>query len=129
LNRDGTPWELRGFVESGEKTPVRGDAPLTLTFDHGTLRMGGEGTMFGSTGCNDYRVAYEYPITRNGRDRLVLEAPVVTKRKCAPRPAARNEERFLGILRDVSYYPDIFAGGRMTLETEDGRKLVFSAPR
>jgi hypothetical protein len=44
------------------------------------------------------------------------------------RPEDRRERRgFLGILRDVSYYPAVFASGRMNLETEDGRKLVFSA--
>ena len=122
----GTPWELRYFVEDGEKTPAVGEPPITLTFDRGTLRD--EGTMFGSTGCNDYRVAYEHPIARNGPDRLILADPTVTKRKCAPNAAARDEERFLGTLRDVSYYPAVMASGRMTLDTEDGRKLVFSAP-
>ena len=28
----------------------------------------------------------------------------------------------------LSYYPAVMASGRMTLDTEDGRKLVFSAP-
>jgi len=122
--QEGTPWDLRGFVEDG-RTTVPEDAGITLTFDRGTLRD--EGTMFGSTGCNEYRVAYEHPIARNGPDRLILADPVVTKRKCAP-GAAGAEERFLGILRDVSYYPAVMASGRMTLDTEDGRKLVFSAP-
>ena len=90
----GTPWELRYFVEDGEKTPAVG----------------------------------EHPIARNGPDRLILADPTVTKRMCAPGAAARDEERFLGILRDVSYYPAVMIDGRMTLDTEDGRKLVFSAP-
>jgi heat shock protein HslJ len=125
LNRDGTPWELRAFVEDGRETRVRGGQAITLTFDGGTLRD--EGTLFGSTGCNDYRVAYEYPIIRSGLDQMIVDDPAVTKRKCAPRAAAENEGRFLGILRDVSYYPAELASGRMSLETEDGRKLVFSA--
>ena len=124
-DQEGTPWELRGFVEDGRATAVPEDAGITLTFDRGTLRD--EGTMFGSTGCNDYRVAYEHPIARNGPDRLILADPAVTKRKCAPGAAAEAEGRFLGILRDVSYYPAVMASGRMTLDTEDGRKLVFSA--
>lgn len=121
----GTPWALRGFVEGGKTTPVSGEAGITLTFDRGTLRRTGE--MFGSTGCNDYSVAYEHPIARNGPDRLNLAEPVVTKRGC---PGSRGllEQRFLGILRDVSYYPAIFADGRMRLDTADGRKLVFRAP-
>ncbi len=121
----GTPWELRGFVEDGRTTPVPAGAGITLTFDRGTVRD--EGTMFGSTGCNDYRVRYEHPIARNGPDRLVLAEPAVTRRKCAP-GAAEDEERFLSILRDVSYYPAVMASGRMALEAEDGRKLVFAAP-
>ncbi len=125
--QEGTPWLLRGLVEAGRTTPVPGDAGITLAFDCGTLRA--EGTMFGSAGCNDYRVAYEHPIARNGPDRLVLAEPSVTRRACAAPPAVtERERRFLGILRDVSYYPAIFADGRMTLETEDGRKLVFTAP-
>jgi hypothetical protein len=38
------------------------------------------------------------------------------------------EQRYIGILRDVIYYPTIFADGTMSLETADGRKLVFEAP-
>ena len=126
-DQEGTPWALRGFVEGGRTTPVSADAGITLTFDRGTLRD--EGTMFGSAGCNDYRVAYEHPIARNGPDRLVLADPAVTRRKCAGSPEIiEREQRFLGILRDVSYYPAIFASGRMTLDTEDDRKLIFSAP-
>ena len=125
LNPDGTPWELRAFVVDGRETWVRGAQAITLTFDGGTLRD--EGTLFGSTGCNDYRVAYEYPIIRSGLDQIIVDDLAVTRRKCAPRAAAENEGRLLGILRDVSYYPAERASGRMSLETEDGRKLVFSA--
>jgi len=126
-DQEGTPWVLRGFVEGGRTTPVRGDATITLTFDRGTLRK--EGTIFGSAGCNDYRVTYEHPIARNGPDRLVLSALVVTQRNCGgPPDVVEQEQRFLGVLRDVSYYPAVFDSGRMTLNTEDGRKLVFAAP-
>lgn len=124
--QEGTPWVLRGFVEGGRTTQVSDESSITLTFDRGTLRDAG--TMFGSTGCNDYRVAYEHPIARNGPDRLVLAEPTVTKLRCASPGAIKDEQRFLGILRDVGYYPDISSNGRMTLDTEDGRKLVFSAP-
>jgi hypothetical protein len=48
--------------------------------------------------------------------------------KCVPRAAAGNGGLSLGILRDVSYHPAVFDNGRMNLEMEDGRKLVFSAP-
>jgi hypothetical protein len=47
---------------------------------------------------------------------------------CFTNAAAECEECFLGTVRDVSYYPAVVAGGRMTLDTQDGRKLVFSAP-
>jgi heat shock protein HslJ len=129
LNRDGTPWKFRGCAESGEKTPVRGDAPITLTFDRGTLRTGGEGAMFGSAGCNDYRLTYEYPITRNGPDPLIVEGTSVSERKRAGPPGVFEQaQRFLGIVEDVAYYPDVRINGRMTLETEDDRQLVFAAP-
>ncbi len=121
----GTPWALRGFVEGGKTTPVSGKAGITLTFDEGTLRR--TGTIFGSTGCNAYSVAYEHPIARNGPDRLNLAEPVVTKRGCS---GSRGllEQRFLRTLRQVEYYPAIYAEGTMSLRTADGRKLVFGAP-
>ena len=56
----------------------------------------------------------------------ILDNPAVAKRKCVPRAAAESVGRFLGILRGVGYYPAVFASGRTNLETEDGRKLVFS---
>jgi hypothetical protein len=121
----GTPWALRGIVEGGKTTPVSGKAGITLTFDRGTLRR--TGTMFGSTRCNDYSVAYEHPIARNGPDRLELAEPVVTKRECSG-SCGLIEQRFVSILRDVSYYPAVSADGTMSLKTADGRKLVFGAP-
>ena len=112
----------------GRQVPssVRTDAGITFTFDRGTLRD--RGTMFDSTGRNDYRVAYEHSITRNGPDRLVMAEPAVTKQRCVTGDASGLEQRFLGILRDVGYYPDITADGRKSLDTADGRKFVFSAP-
>jgi hypothetical protein len=85
------------------------------------------GKTFGSGGCNSYRVAYEHPIVRNGPDRLNLAEPVVTKRECSG-SRGLMEQRYIGILRDVIYYPTIFADGTMRLETADELKLVFEAP-
>jgi hypothetical protein len=104
---------------------VCGGQAINLTSDDGTPRD--EGTLVGSTGCNDYRIPYGYPIVRSGLDRMILDTPTLTKRKCVPRAAAESLGRFLGILRTVSYYPAVFANERVTLETEDGRRLVFPA--
>ena len=97
-----------------------------LTADVACVRGGG--TVFGATGCNDYRIAYEHPITRNGTDRLILADPAITKQQCATSAAVEYVQYFLGTLRDVSYYLAVFANGRMALDTEGGRKPVFSAP-
>ncbi len=123
----GTPWELRYFVENGEKTPVVGDAPITLTFDRGTLRR--EGVVFGSTGCNDYRAAYEYPAAHNTFERIVVDDPVSTRRACPKsQRLAAQEQRFLAVLGDLGEYPLVSRSGQLTLETGDNRKLIFSAP-
>ncbi len=116
---------LRGLVEESKTTPVSGKAGITLTFDRGTLRWTGK--MFGSAGCSTYSVAYEHPIAQNGPDHLNLSEPIVMKRECT---GSRGliEQRFLGMLRDVTYYPSILSDGTMRLETADGRKLVFGAP-
>ena len=122
----GIPWELRTFPERVERTPVRG-AEVTLTFDRGTLRE--EGTIFGSTGCNDYRAADEYPRAPNTFERIIVAAPVTTRNAC-PRPPylAEQEQRFLAVLGDLGEYPNISPGGELTLETRDGRSLIFAAP-
>jgi heat shock protein HslJ len=123
----GTPWELRYFVENGEKTPVVGDALVTLTFDRGTLRR--EGAVFGSTGCNDYRAAYEYPTRHNTFERIVVDDPVSTRRACPKsQRIAAQEQRFLAVVGDLGEYPNVSMDGQLELETRDGRKLNFSAP-
>ena len=123
----GTPWKLRYFVENGAKTPVVGDAPITLTFDRGTLRT--EGVVSGSTGCNDYRAAYRYPTRHNTFERIVVDDPVSTRRACPKdqRPADQ-EQRFLAVVGDLGEYPSVSPGGELTLETRDGRGLIFAAP-
>jgi heat shock protein HslJ len=122
----GIPWELRTFAEGDQQTPVRG-AEVTLTFDRGTLRE--EGTIFGSTGCNDYRAAYEYPRAHNTFERIIVAAPVTTRRACPGPPyLAEQEQRFLAVLGDLGEYPNISLGGELTLETRDGRSLIFAAP-
>lgn len=123
----GTPWELRAFAEGGEQTPVRG-TEVTLAFDRGTLRE--EGTVFGSTGCNDYRAAYEYPTAHNTFERIIVADPVTTRRACPGPPyLSEQEQRFLAVLGDLGEYPNISPGGELTLETRDGRRLIFAAPK
>ena len=123
----GTPWELRYFEENGEKTPVVGEPPITLTFDRGTLRR--EGVIFGSTGCNEYRATYEYPAAHNTFERIVVDDPVSTRRACPKSPGlAEQEQRFLAVVEDLGEYPTASMGGRLELETRDGRRLIFSAP-
>ena len=121
----GTPWELGYFVENGEKIPVVGETPVTLTFDRGTLRR--EGKIFGSTGCNEYRAAYEYPT--NTFERIVVDDPVSTRRACPKsQRLAAQEQRFLAVIGDLGEHPSATMGGQLELETRDGRKLIFSAP-
>lgn len=125
--QEGTPWELRYLVENGAKSPVVGDAPITLTFDRGTLRR--EGMVFGSTGCNDYRAAYEYPTRHNTFERIVVDDLVSTRRACPKgQRLAAQEQRFLAVLGDLGEYPSVSMDGQLALETRDGRKLTFSAP-
>ncbi|WP_407690835.1 META domain-containing protein [Rubrobacter tropicus] len=123
LSREGTPWELAAFVEQGVTTRAAGEAPITLTFDRGTLRR--EGAIYGSTGCNDYRAAYEYPTARNTFERIVVADPVSYPRECPDTRDLSDENRFLEILGDLGEHPATSGNGQLTLETKDGRKLVF----
>ena len=123
----GTPWEFRYFEENGEKAPVVGEAQVTLTFDRGTLRR--EGVVSGSTGCNDYRAAYQYPARHNTFERIFVDDPVSTRRACPKNQRiAAQEQRFLTVVGDLGEYPNVFRDGRLELETRDGRRLIFSAP-
>lgn len=123
----GTPWELQYFEENGEKIPVVGEAPITVTFDRGTLRR--EGVVFGSAGCNDYRATYQYPTRHNTFERIVVADPVSTRRACPKsQRLAAQEQRFLTVIGDLGEYPSVSMDGHLELETRDGRKLIFSAP-
>lgn len=124
--RDGTPWELRSFVEDGKTTRVRGEGGITLRLDRGTLRE--EGTIFGSTGCNGYRAAYEYLRSHNTFERIIVADPVTTRRKCPGPPyLSEQEQRFLEVIGDLGEHPSTSRGGTMTLETTGGRGLIFTA--
>ena len=88
-----------------------------------------EGVAFGSTGCNDYRAAYEYPTRHNTFERIVVDDPVSTRRACPKsQRLAAQEQRFLAVLGDLGEHPNISPGGELTLETRDGRGLIFAAP-
>jgi heat shock protein HslJ len=123
----GKRWELRYLVENGAKTPILGGAPITLTFDRGMLLR--EGVAFGSTGCNDYRAAYEYPTRHNTFERIVVDDPVSTRRACPKsQRLAAQEQRFLAAVGDLGEYPSVSMPGQLELETRDGRSLIFAAP-
>ena len=127
VEEPGPAWVLEQFVEEGEATPVLNGTEITLKFDRGTLRSSGK--INGSAGCNTYHVPYQHPVARNGPDRLDVGNPSVTKKTCPfPTGVMEQEQRYLKVLADVSSYPSLTIDGRMRLETEDGRALVFSAP-
>jgi heat shock protein HslJ len=115
------------FRGERREDPRRWEAPITLTFDRGTLRR--EGKIFGSTGCNEYRAAYEYPTRHNTFERIVVDDPVSTRRACSEsQRIAAQEQRFLAVVGDLGEYPSVSMDGQLTLEMKDPRKLILSAP-
>lgn len=116
---EGHTWYLLAFIETnlveGMPLPLPTDVlagtEITLTFEGGMAQ--------GSAGCNTYLAAYAV-----GDSSVGFEDLTFTERAClTPEGVLEQEDRFLGLLRDVRIYH--VHGDQLWLETGDGRGLVF----
>lgn len=119
---EGPSWSLVAFIELNPAVGVPVPLPtaadvlegteITIRFERDRLQ--------GSAGCNSYGAAY----ARDGST-LTIEGIAVTEMACmSPEGVMEQESRYLGLLQDVSVYH--VYGGRLWLETADGRALVFA---
>jgi heat shock protein HslJ len=119
---EGPTWSLLATIEPN---PVDGlPAPLPQPLDplpgtRITLALLG-GTAQGTAGCNTYQAAYSLDAASFAFDNLAF-----TEMACStPEGVMAQEGRYLDLLGDVAAC-HLF-GGRLWLETGDGRALVFS---
>jgi heat shock protein HslJ len=114
-------WSLLAFVELNPAEGIPAPLPMPTDVREGTevtISFGGD-RLQGSAGCNSYEAAY----ARDG-SMLTIEGIAVTEMACmSPEGVMEQEVRYLGMLQEVSAYQ--VYGGRLWLETADGRALVF----
>lgn len=106
-----------------------GDPAELLAGDWRVIEIGGESAGAGATlsfdgervsgraVCNSFNGRYSV-----GGEGMSVGALAATKMACPP-PSMAQETAFLGILGDAARF-DIGAGGRLTIEAGDGRRLV-----
>lgn len=101
-----------------------------------TLRFGDDGTVSGSTGCNEYRAMFEVegPYDefvegqRDDNDGQVIRfgALTITERACAESNHMEQEAEFVDLLEQVGRW---FVGrGNLILRTADGSFLIEAEP-
>jgi heat shock protein HslJ len=118
---EGPTWSLVAFFEPKPTEGMQAPLPRPTDVLDGTeitICFWGD-RLQGSAGCNSYEAAY----ARDGST-LTIEGIAATEMACmSPEGVMEQDARYLGLLKDVSAYH--VYGGRLWLETEDGRALVF----
>jgi len=112
---EGTSWLLTTFIEGATATSILAGTEITLMFEAEQVS--------GSAGCNNYFGPYtlEHGALRFG-------AVGMTKMYCAiPEGAMEQETRYADILSAVTLFE--WDADQLTLQTADGRGLVFTAQR
>ena len=107
---EGTPWQLTSFVEGDVAISLVTGTSIPLSIENGTLHAQPCNSVFG-------------PVTIDGTSLRVGE--LATTYMLCTGPRGEQEQRFLGILKDVTTWA--IDGDRLTLSTPDGRALVFQA--
>ncbi len=107
---NGTKWALASLEGEGL---LKG---TTISLDFAGERL------TGSAGCNNYGGRY----TATGGGHLTTTDVASTAKLCwAPEGILEQERRYLDILRNVTNFR--LDGGRLWLDTADGRTLIFIA--
>ena len=110
---EGKIWTLTLITGSDGNVhpPIPGTA-ITASFENGTIS--------GTAGCNQYFAAY------TAADNIVINEMLWTEMFCVdPEGVMEQETQYLDILHDVTTYT--IPENQLTLETEDGRALVYHA--
>jgi heat shock protein HslJ len=122
VSLEGQSWSLVAFIEPNPAEGVPASLPIAAEVLEGTeitISFGGD-NLQGASGCNSYGAAYARDAST-----LTIEGIAVTEMACmSPEGVMEQESRYLSLLQDVSVYH--VYGGRLWLETADGRALVFA---
>jgi heat shock protein HslJ len=108
----GTAWNVTGYYDGkGAVTGLIADTEITARFT-------GDGTLYGSSGCNDYTTSYSVE-----RNRIAVSSPAVT-RKFSIRPAGvmEQESAFLDALESAVIWQ--IRGDTLELFAKDGYPAV-----
>ncbi len=106
-------WELEA-IQLGEGEPLlRAEFPASLTLRSAERRA------VGSTGCNDYEIAF----TVSPDDQLVLGEGIISAVGCVPAEIMLQEEALLSVLRGEVRV--VLHGPKITVSNLDGRSAVF----
>lgn len=124
-----TAWTVTNYALEGSLTNVWPDTEVTILF-------GDDGTISGSTGCNEYRGPYTVegaydPFEEGVRDendgQVISLGPLsVTERACAPDHVMDQEAEFLGLLGQTGRW--LVARDTLLLRSADGSPLVEAEP-
>ncbi len=120
---EGPTWSLLAFVEPNpfDESPTPSPMPDGLLPGTEITAVFEGDAAHGSAGCNSYSATYS-----TDDSSLALEGITFTEMGClSPEGVMEQEQRYLGMLRDVVSYH--LYGDELWLETDDERALVFTA--
>jgi len=125
----GTSWNVINYALDGSITNVWPDTVVTIAF-------GADGTVSGSTGCNEYGGPYVTdgpydPFEEGVRDAndgqaITLGPLVVTERACTPQHVMDQEGEYLALLDAAGRW--LIGRGNLSLRGDDGSFLVEATP-
>jgi heat shock protein HslJ len=125
----GTSWNVTDYALDGSITNVWPDTEVTVAFAT-------DGTVSGSTGCNEYAGPYvtEGPYdpfeegVRDDADGQTIDfGPlVVTERACTPQHVMDQEGEYLALLDETGRW--LIGRGNLLLRGDDGSFLVEAEP-
>ena len=125
----GTSWTVTDYALEGSITNVWPDTEVTIAF-------AADGTVSGSTGCNEYSGPYVtdgpydpfeegVPDAADGQA-ITLGPLAATERACTPQHVMDQEAEFLDLLDRTGRW--VIARGNLDLRSSDGSFLVEAEP-
>ncbi len=125
----GTNWRVVTYSIPGSMTNPWPGTELTL-------RFGDDGTVSGSTGCNEYSATFEVEgpydefiegqRDENDGQAIRFGALTITERACAESTYMEQEAEFVDVLEKVGQW--FIARGNLTLRESDGSFLTEAEP-
>jgi heat shock protein HslJ len=107
----GPLWQLSSFVDKETARSVLAETEITATFDE-------EGSLGGSSGCNNYSTTYEV-----SGDQISISGPIASTMMMCPAPGVMDQEsEYLAALEMVSSYT--IEAEQLTLYDAQGQTIL-----